>query len=451
MAVATSGTSAWDAAECDILYDTGLDKPEDSVKLKTLTPPTWLTLLGTGNLVEKTFFYVKPRLQQGLLSLQPQSHGNVRVLERSSHEHLLEPQAEFRPKYLEVVPYDRDKAQNQIELNRRAKELMSYRPDNPTVPAPQRSRRSKIDTSVGVSHRDGTESRDGSRSKAADNPTVEAETSSPSESPGLNPNPFFTWTVRSSEDVINAAPRSKDPTPEAVTQNLFRILSKIDKSLGADEPNIGALYSKAYKCTRDTLMERHPHLKEKRPESIQAEVDGSLPTQTGGQASQHPSREGPSSSNMLDQAGALSKQLLETSATIIQAFLPGNGPSHDHVVCMRFWGTVDEILRVRDGGATFGFLQTQILRRQTLIIEYHSNSVGLLSISETHGRSEALTSRPSAQVAPIPTRHQPRRLITSTPFTSRNARSRIHRPVPLFQKKSHTTTLVTHTCTLSSA
>lgn len=71
--------------------------------------------------------------------------------------------------------------------------------------------------------------------------------------------PFFTWCVNSDRDVVGGS-RDNNTTPiaEPATQNLFRILRKIHES--SLQSNVREVYSKAYTCTEESLLERHREL-----------------------------------------------------------------------------------------------------------------------------------------------------------------------------------------------
>ena len=73
---------------------------------------------------------------------------------------------------------------------------------------------------------------------------------------------------------------------------------------------------------------------------------GNKEAERGETSSERPPN-GQPSIDMRNRAEVLSKQLFETSEAIVCEFLPKDGHSSDHVVCTRFWGTVDENLRLR--------------------------------------------------------------------------------------------------------
>ncbi len=64
------------------------------------------------------------------------------------------------------------------------------------------------------------------------------------------------------------------------------------------------------------------------------------------EASAHGPTGHPASITMMHPANVFGKQLLEISQTIIRRFLPKDEKSTDHDVCKRFWGSVDEAIRV---------------------------------------------------------------------------------------------------------
>jgi hypothetical protein len=196
--------------------------------------------------------------------------------------------------------------------------------------------------------------------------------------------PFFTWRVRSHIDAMGAHQGSEGPVSEAAVQDLYRILGKINETICSDVSGIGELYSKAYRCTKENCLKRHPDLTRDKPTSgteteipspsTPAAADGkrnekskeplneddaqpqaqSQPEETGkgkGKVPLNEGHDGPqngsTSVRMLHPVEVLGKQLFEVSQTIMSEFLPKDEHSLYHVVCERFWGTVDEILRVR--------------------------------------------------------------------------------------------------------
>jgi hypothetical protein len=165
---------------------------------------------------------------------------------------------------------------------------------------------------------------------------------------------------------------------QAAIQDLFRILGKINDSVLSDDSGVGKLYASAYKCTKGSLLERHPNLWGRTSHNSQSKAaspgllqhrhgngdetqdkgicqekvtessnKGSTKLQASVQSNERPS-DTPTSVGVLDQVTALSQQLLDVSEAIICEFIPnGERSLQYHAVCERFWGTTDEILRVR--------------------------------------------------------------------------------------------------------
>jgi hypothetical protein len=200
---------------------------------------------------------------------------------------------------------------------------------------------------------------------------------------------------------VDAHQGSESSIPEATAQDLYRILSKIDESILSDGSGIGVLYSKAYRCTKENCLKRHPGLTRDEPTSgagieiprpsppagldgkagqgsgkgtekskeLSSEGDAqpqaqSQPEETGKGKGKEPLNEGdaqpeaksqpngrpqngPTSVKMRHPVEVLGRQLFDVSQAIMSEFLPKDEHSLHHVVCERFWGTVDDILRVR--------------------------------------------------------------------------------------------------------
>ncbi|KAK1755504.1 hypothetical protein QBC47DRAFT_190273 [Echria macrotheca] len=216
VAVAASGTSAKDATECDILNGDGLDisGPDDSVVLKTLSPQTWLEILGTGNFLEKTLFYVKPKVPPVLLLGQAGSDSKPNLhrgsLDVPPHHSLVD----VRQQSVALVKYDKDIAEAYQKLNPHATDSSHVK--NPTAPTERGTRESKMNANPGSGRSDFTENCDRSESKHEDSQTAEIRSPPQSESRCTDTDPFFTWTVRSMKNTINAASSSQSPTAKAV-------------------------------------------------------------------------------------------------------------------------------------------------------------------------------------------------------------------------------------------
>jgi hypothetical protein len=181
--------------------------------------------------------------------------------------------------------------------------------------------------------------------------------------------PFFTWQVRSDKDTAGvrvgyeARSGRRLTATEATNKNVARILARINESLTADRSGVGELYSRAYTCTKENLLERHPYLTRRALQK--GGTEQGHPDQTKGghagdkegsptrapdsrQPDPQPSNDHPPPAvSLLHQAEALSRQLFDISDAIIGEFIPMDEHWRHHVVCTRFWGTVDEHLRVR--------------------------------------------------------------------------------------------------------
>ncbi len=240
-----------------------------------------------------------------------------------------------------------------------------------------------------------------SDSDSGDTPTAEQEAPPLDASGAVSVPPFFAWRLKSDKyDVGGDQGDSTRPATADTIHNVLRILRKINDSLLSSELEIGGVYSQAYKCTEENLLKRHPELaREMFPASPTAAAKSNISGSARGGVgqdeqtdregstgngdnrqppapSQPPSAEvddanqqtetarhektvpstspagtqGPAgrsaSITMMHPADVLGRQLLEISQTIIGRFLPKDEPSASHVVCERFWGSVDEAIRV---------------------------------------------------------------------------------------------------------
>lgn len=240
-------------------------------------------------------------------------------------------------------------------------------------------------------------------------PAAEQETSPLDDSGAVTVTPFFAWRVKSMADMDTVEKdQSRNGTnrmTDVAIHNLFRILGKINESLLSSESGIKDVYSQAYKCTEENLLKRHPNLttemipssntsgtvqpdgvghgKEANQEKKGGSADNGstqppatplVDSARAGSASQKQEttrEEKTDSSNigdgqapatsqagahgaagrstsvmMMHPADAFGKQLVEISQAIMRLFLPKDDHSIYHAVCERFWGSVDEAIRV---------------------------------------------------------------------------------------------------------
>lgn len=245
-------------------------------------------------------------------------------------------------------------------------------------------------------------------SDSNDTPASEQETPPPDDSGAVTVAPFFAWRVKSMADMdaVNGDQNNNNTSPmtDAAIHNLFRILGKINESLLSSESGIKEVYSQAYKCTEENLLKRHPDLTREMVQGLNttptvqrdgagqgadqeknrgpADNGSSQPPATppphstkvgfAGQEQETARQEkiGPSNTGdkhapatspqadpqgsaglstsvmMMHPADAFGKQLLEISQAIMGRFLPKDEHSIYHAVCERFWGSVDEAVRV---------------------------------------------------------------------------------------------------------
>ncbi|KAL2265332.1 hypothetical protein VTJ83DRAFT_6432 [Remersonia thermophila] len=189
--------------------------------------------------------------------------------------------------------------------------------------------------------------------------------------------PFLAWKT-SSRKPHDGRPPATEP------EVLFRILGKISESLSSPEARHRNTYLRAFQCTQDELLRRHPFLAAGASGIGQQQAHPHVNTSssspgggdTGGKKKDDDSRgiqtpfgpnhdtappqqgsreeaeaDGPSPQDDLrlireDPRASVSKQLLERSQAILSQFLPtDNHNTAYHPVCQRVWGAVDEMIR----------------------------------------------------------------------------------------------------------
>lgn len=332
-----SGAHSKDATKYDLLYESR--DPGGVDGFEVLTPPIWLKLLASDTLENETF-HVKPKSG-------PSS--------RSKQEYY-------------------DKTSNLQHVHQKTTRGVSFAPPPPSSRASSRAQesgRSRPYAPSLASNKSCTQSDRG----PADTPAAEQEIP-PREGSGTITAPFFTWRLRSGKDTMSVNQVDEGLAGQAAIQDLFRVLGKINDSILSDSSGVGELYARAYKCTKESLLERHPDLRGRTSHNSPSKVEsphlsqlkhgdrdktqekGACPEKAMGSSNKGgtklqvsaQSNERPSDTptSVLDQVKALSEQLLEVSEAIICEFIPNDERSLQyHALCERFWGTTDEILRVR--------------------------------------------------------------------------------------------------------
>lgn len=306
-------------------------------------------------------------------------------------------------------------------------------------------------------------------SNSNDTPAAEQEMPPLDDTGAATVNPFFSWRVKSMADVDTVRTDQKNigtsPMADVAIHDLFRILGKINESLLSSESGIKEVYSQAYKCTEENLLKRHPNLareivpssntsptvqrdsvgqgKEADQEKKGGSTDNSStqpPTtfppdgaragstnqeqETVRQEKAEPSKIGEkqapatprvgaqeaarhsTSDIMTHPAEAFGKKLVEISQAIMHRFLPKDEHSVYHPVCERFWGSVDEIIRVSTQRPAFPGLgpmhkvqdSNRAMNSPTFPNGFSSKSDGLPSRRVHCGQSEISTPCPALQV-----------------------------------------------------
>ncbi|KAL1840531.1 hypothetical protein VTJ49DRAFT_352 [Mycothermus thermophilus] len=162
---------------------------------------------------------------------------------------------------------------------------------------------------------------------------------------------------------------------------MVRMLKKIDESLSSNENQTKKIYCRAFECTRDELLGRHPFLLPEEPRTEQAaptpsasssnpggecivgkqKGSDSRETETSPQpglttaeppqdprGEQQANGQSTQNNNQLERehsVTSVSRQLFERSQSIFWQFLPNDHETLGHPVCKRYWGAVDEIIR----------------------------------------------------------------------------------------------------------
>jgi hypothetical protein len=119
--------------------------------------------------------------------------------------------------------------------------------------------------------------------------------------------PFLAWN-----------PAGRDPAKPTV---LLHLLDNINETLCDNDVKIGKLYSQTFECTKTDLLARHALL-----------IRGN--SQGGKRLLWH-------QMTLID----VCSKIFRRSGHIFSMFVPH--PTPDHPVCRRFWGSVDEFIRVR--------------------------------------------------------------------------------------------------------
>jgi hypothetical protein len=209
--------------------------------------------------------------------------------------------------------------------------------------------------------------------------------------PTFNIVPFLTWRL---------TPETDDRTPEEVDVSLVKILSRLNNWVLKEVTS--KVYSRAYTCTMDDLLQRHelllpltgkddpmlspvnenderslnglPHdatgepadttatvTESRQPENnansstvgpdanAQANDEGENSSQSNSNAPRTKLRRDSTNSDIVETVEhelELMKQLLKVSQSIFWAFVPKQGSPLIHRVSVKFWGAVDSICRV---------------------------------------------------------------------------------------------------------
>jgi hypothetical protein len=190
--------------------------------------------------------------------------------------------------------------------------------------------------------------------------------------------PFLAWKTRGSRKHQN-----HDAAKESST--LVRMLSRINESLCSNDarPGTGTVYLRGFKCTKDDLLKRHPFLATKDSQKDESAGKTAMTSASGPKSENTSQTEGrntsrqvpvsqpppaatlqepsvsqdanttgqplqPISQMRLDDLMTLkSMELFDICQGILSQFLPDDGYAPYHIVCERFWGAVDGIIRVR--------------------------------------------------------------------------------------------------------
>jgi hypothetical protein len=173
--------------------------------------------------------------------------------------------------------------------------------------------------------------------------------------------PFLAWRPKGYK-----LPKNHEHTIES--EILFSRLSKINTTLSSNPSRFPKVYIRAYECTRDELLGRHPFLNGHKVTNSPTASNNSSAEGIPGKENQtttskettfppQPGDNGevqgldkslqednqPMTSNSVIMT---SKHLFEVSQSIFSQFLPDNTQTLSHPVCQRFWGAVDDIIRV---------------------------------------------------------------------------------------------------------
>jgi hypothetical protein len=179
--------------------------------------------------------------------------------------------------------------------------------------------------------------------------------------------PFLTWNVRRG----HKNQKDTDPNNVATPTTLIRILDNIHKSLCSRDERLSKIYSRSFKCTLDDLRNRHATLMpeeactpQEAPTTNFSNSRGEddrmpgTPFQTSSastEAQQKPLHETQADEQLLQDKDSkpgpmgliisLIKELVEKAHDFFYDLPKDDTPSH--ILCERYWGAVDTIIRVR--------------------------------------------------------------------------------------------------------
>jgi len=177
------------------------------------------------------------------------------------------------------------------------------------------------------------------------------------ESTGVITVPFFTWPVRIGGAGITST--------ESAAERTILILTRINDSILSNELRIGVLYAAIFQCTLNDLVRRYDSSSQTRASAQrQAALENALPgpTTSPGPSDQDTTAQEPPLLDILPDHQAYNQRLLYISQDIVWRFIPKGSDAQTHAVCKSFWGSVDDICRVRTIHTSMHLARRTLLR-----------------------------------------------------------------------------------------